>query len=143
MTIAFTRRSYSRPVARLAVPLLALVVLLAGCGGGGTRKPPLSKQAFAAKANAVCARATTRTGLLARLRALRPPKAYQGLYAQWLKAERDALEADKPPKQTLTSTVPLFDPKVAKVVAAGKIAGYARRMGAQTCAKRAIATMPS
>jgi hypothetical protein len=60
-----------------------------------------------------------------------------------LKAERDALEADKPPKQTLTSTVPLFDPKVAKVVAAGKIAGYARRMGAQTCAKRAIATMPS
>jgi hypothetical protein len=142
MTIAFTRRSYSRDVARLAVPLLALAVLLAGCGGGGTRKPRLSKQAFAAKANAICARATTRTGLLARLHALRPPEAYQDLYSRWLKAEKDALEADKPPKMTTTEPEPLFDAEVAKVVAAGKIAGYARRMGAQTCAQRAIATMP-
>jgi hypothetical protein len=128
-------------VARLAiVPLIALAVLVAGCGGGGTRKPPLSNRAFVAKADAICARAKTRTGLLARLRALRPPKSYPDLYAHWLKAERDALEAEKPPKDT--SGEPLFDPDIAKIVAAGKIAGYARRMGAQTCAERAIATMP-
>ena len=130
-------------MARLAVPLLVLAVLLAGCGGGGTRKPPLSKQAFAAKANGICARARTRTGLLARLRALRPPKAYQDLYVHWLKAEKDALAADKPPEETPKEPQPLFDPDIAKIVAAGKIAGYARRMGARTCAKRAIATMPS
>jgi hypothetical protein len=141
MTIAFTRRSYSRRVARLAVvALLALAVLVAGCGGGGTRKPPLSKQAFVAKADAICARAKTRTGLLARLRALRPPRTDADLYARWLKAERDALEAEKPQKDTPGG--PLFDPDVAKIVAAGKIAGYARRMGARTCAERAIATMP-
>jgi hypothetical protein len=139
MTIAFTRRSYSRRVARLVVPLLALAVLVAGCGGGSTRKPPLSRQAFVAKANAICARAKTRVGLLARLHSLRPPTAYKDLYGHWLKAERDAIEAEKLPKPTPGQ--PLFDPDVAKIVAAGKIAGYARRMGAGTCAKRAIATM--
>src|SRR6187549_3747962 len=141
MTIAFTRRSYSRRVARLAVvPLLALAVLASGCGGGGTRKPPLSKHAFVAKADAICARARTRTGLLARLRGLRPPQTYADLYAHWLKAERDALAAEAPLKDT--SGEPLCDPDVAKIVAASKSAGYARRMGAETCAKRAIATMP-
>ena len=120
--------------------MLLLVVVLAGCGGGGTRKPPLSKQAFVAKADGICARARTRTGLVARLRALRPPKAYEDLYAHWLKAERDALEAEKPTRHEPDE--PLFDPEVAKIVAAGKIAGYARRLGASTCAKRAIGTMP-
>jgi hypothetical protein len=127
-------------MARPAVSLLLLVVVLAGCGGGGMRKPPPSKQAFVAKVNAICARAQTRTELLARLRALRPPTADEDLYARWLKAQRDAIEADKPlrtePEQ------PLFEPDVPKIVAAGKFAGYARRLGASTCAKRAIATMP-
>jgi hypothetical protein len=126
-------------VARLAVPLL-VVVLLAGCGGGTTRKPPLSRHAFVAAADRICARATTQSGRLARLRALRPPTADKDLYALWLKAEKDALAADKPPAENPKH--PLLDPGVAKVVAAGKIAGYARRLGASTCAKRTIGTMP-
>ena len=105
-----------------------------------TRKPPLSRNAFIAQANRICARAKTRTGLLARLHALRPPEADKELYGRWLKAERDALEAEKPPK--VEPKEPLFDPAVARTVAAGKIAGYARRLGAATCAKRAIGTMP-
>ena len=126
-------------MARLALPLLVLA-LVAGCGGGTTRKPPLSRGAFIAQANRICAQSKTRTGLLARLHALRPPEADKELYARWLKAERDALEAEKPPK--VKPKEPLFDPGVGRIVAAGKSAGYARRLGAATCAKRAIGTMP-
>ena len=126
-------------MARLVLPLLVLA-LVAGCGGGTTRKPPLSRSAFIAQANRICARAETRTGLLARLHALRPPEADKELYARWLKAERDGLEAEKPLK--VEPKKPLFDPGVARTVAAGEIAGYARRLGAITCAKRAIGTMP-
>jgi hypothetical protein len=120
--------------------VLLLATLLAGCGGGTARKPPLSKRAFAAKANQICAKARMRTGLLARLHALRPPVGEEDLYAQWLKAERDALAAAKPPRQK--PKTPPFDPGVATTVAEGKIAGYARRLGALTCAKRTIATIP-
>jgi hypothetical protein len=120
--------------------VLLLATLLAACGGGTARKAPLSKQAFAAKANRICAQARTRTGLLARLHALRPPIGEEDLYAQWLKAEKDALQAAKPPRKEPEK--PLFDPRVAETVAEGKIAGYARRLGALTCAKRTIATIP-
>jgi hypothetical protein len=120
--------------------VVVVATLLASCGGGTTRKPPLSKQAFVAKANSICTQARTRAGLVARLRALRPPAADEELYARWLKAEKDALEAEKPPQDQPEH--PLFDPEVAGVVAAGKIAGYARRLGAIACAKRAIGTMP-
>lgn len=117
-----------------------MLALVAGCGGGTTRKPALSRSAFIAQANRICARATTRTGLLARLHALRPPETDKELYARWLKAEREGLEAEKPLK--VEPKKPLFDPDVARTVAAGEIAGYARRLGATTCAKRAIGTMP-
>jgi hypothetical protein len=124
---------------RLALPLV-VVALLAGCGGGTTRKAPLSQRDFVAQANAICAHARTRSGLLARLRGLRPPEAGKDLYAHWLKAEKDALAAEKPPK--VKPKEPLFDSDVAKTVAAGKVAGYARRLGATICAKRANGTMP-
>lgn len=127
-------------MARHILALLLLAALLAGCGDGTARKPPLSKRAFAAKANAICAKARTRTGLLARLHALRPPLGDEDLYAQLLKAERDALEAAKPPRKK--PETPLFDPGVAQTVAEGKIAGYARRLGAVTCAKRTTAPLP-
>jgi hypothetical protein len=116
-----------------------LAVLLAGCGGSTARKPPLSKRVFVTEANRVCAQARTRTGRLARLRALRPPVGDKELYAHWLKAEQDALEATKPLRKEPEK--PLFDPDVAETVAAGKVAGYARRLGATTCAKRTIATI--
>ena len=125
-------------MARLALPLLVLA-LAAGCGDRTTRKPPLSHSALVARANGICARAKTNTGLLARLHALRPPETDKELYARLLKAEKDALEAGKPPKAEPKD--PLFDPGVARTVAAGKISGYARRLGATACAKRAIGTM--
>jgi hypothetical protein len=125
---------------RFVLPALLLGALLAGCGGGTARKPPLSKRALAAKADQICAHALTRTGRLARLRALRPPAGEEDLYAHWLKAEKDALQATKP--QHRKPEEPLLDPKVGETVAEGKIAGYARRLGAATCAKRTIATIP-
>ena len=127
-------------MARFALALLALAVLLAGCGGGHSRKPRLSKETFATEANRVCADAKTRSGRLARLRALRPPKAYDDLYSRWLKAEKDAATAAKPPDQPPAE--PVFDPGIPLVVDEGKIAGYARRLGATECVKRAIGTMP-
>jgi hypothetical protein len=127
-------------MARLAFPFVLLAALLAGCGGGTTRKPSLSKRAFVAEANRICAQARTRTGRLARLHALRPPAGDEDLYAYWLKAEKDALEATKPTRKEPEK--PLFDPDVGETVAEGKIAGYARRLGAATCANRTIATMP-
>jgi hypothetical protein len=127
-------------MARFVLPALLLAALLAGCGGGTARKPPLSKRALAAEADQICAHARTRTGRLARLRALRPPVEEEDLYAHWLKAEKDALQATKPPHRKPEE--PLFDPKVGETVAEGKIAGYARRLGAATCAKRTIATIP-
>jgi hypothetical protein len=125
---------------RLALAVVLLAVLLAGCGGRSARKPPLSKRAFVAEANRICSQARTRTGLLARLRALRPPMGDEDLYAHWLKAEKEALEATKPVRTKPEK--PLFDPDVAETVAAGKIAGYARRLGAAACAKRTIVTIP-
>jgi hypothetical protein len=127
-------------VARLALSVVLLAVLVAGCGGGTARKPPLSKRAFVAAANRICAQARTRTGRLARLHALRPPAGDEDLYAHWLKAEKDALEATKPRRKEPEK--PLFDPNVQETVAEGKVAGYARRLGAATCVKRTIGTMP-
>ena len=58
----------------------------------------------------------------------------------WLRAEEDALAAatslTDPSKKTEV------DPAVALAIAEGKVTGYARRMGAETCAKRTIGTMP-
>jgi hypothetical protein len=127
-------------MARLAVSALALAVLLAGCGGGGARKPSPSKSAFITEVNRICAQARTRTGRLARLRALRPPVGEEDLFGQWLKAERDALEAIRPTRKE--PEPPLFDPEVAQTVAEAKIAGYARRLGAETCARRATGRIP-
>jgi hypothetical protein len=122
----------------LASALVPLV--LAACGGGHERRPVPTKAAFAADADAICTKSTTRTGRLARLRALRPPRGTDDLYPRWLKAEADALEAvtpsdrppepDTPPRSTLLA------------IAQGKIAGYARRLGAQACARGAMGTLP-
>jgi hypothetical protein len=125
---------------RFALPVLAIAVLVAGCGGGHSRKPRLSKATFVKETNRICANATTRSGRLARLRALRPPKADEDLYAKWLKAEKDANDAIEPAKQPPSE--PVFDPGIPLVIAEGKVAGYARRLGATECAKRAIGTMP-
>ena len=95
---------------------------------------------FVASADAICAKATTRGGRLARLRALRAPASAVDLYAHWLTAEQDARSAAvalaDPSKKTE------LDPAVALAIAEGKITGYARRLGAETCASRATGTMP-
>ena len=118
-------------MARYVVPLLAAALLLASCGGGHKAKPRLTGKAFRVQADAVCAETKTHEERLARLRTLRPPAVDDDLYAGWLKAERDAIEAARPPKQPVTE--PLFDPHIPVTIAEGKIAGYARRLGAAAC----------
>jgi len=118
-------------VARYLLGLLALALVVTACGGKHPATPPLSPGAFRAEADRVCERAKTHAGRLAGLRKLRPPLADEDLYAHWLKAERDAIEAAKPPRHT--SAQPLFDSRIALTVAEGKIAGYARRLGAARC----------
>lgn len=108
----------------------ALCLVLAGCGGGKHQAPPPTAPAFAAAANRICARATTRSARLTLLRALRPPAGGEELYRRWLKAEEDALAAVK---ALASPSDAEFDPLVPLVIAEGKAAGYARRLGAAAC----------
>ena len=123
-----------------AVVAVGLCLSLAGCGSGQREAPPPTKSAFRAQADGICAGAKTRSGRVAGLRALRPPAGDDQLYSRWLKAEADALAATTfltdPSKKTDV------DPAVALAIAEGKVTGYARRMGAETCATRTIGTMP-
>jgi hypothetical protein len=118
----------------------AIVLLAAGCGGAHQATPSLSRSAFVSATDRICAEATTHGSRLARLRALRPPVADADLFAHWLTAERDARTAAKALADHTTSSK--LDPDVALAIAEGKIAGYASRLGARTCAKRTIGTMP-
>jgi hypothetical protein len=118
-------------VVRHLLPLIALVLVVAACGGGHKAKARLTARAFRAQAEAVCAETKTHAGRLAGLRKLRPPLVDEDLYARWLKAERDAIEALKPPKHPPAD--PAFDPHIAVTVAEGKTSGYARRLGATAC----------
>jgi hypothetical protein len=121
-----------------AAALVALLV--AGCGGGPKPARRASPAAFSAEAGAVCTGATTRSGRLARLRALRPPSRDAGLYGHWLTAEKDAAAAaaalGEPAREGEE------DPAVALAIAEGKIAGYARRLGVEACTRPSIGTMP-
>jgi hypothetical protein len=118
----------------------ALVLLAAGCGGRHRTAPSLSRTAFVQAANRICAEATTHGSRIARLRTLRPPMADADLFGHWLTAERDARRA----AEALAGhgTAMQIDPAVALAIAEGKVAGYAGRLGATTCAKRTIGTMP-
>jgi hypothetical protein len=118
-----------------------LVLLLAGCGGSHHRKPPPTRAHFAAAADRVCAHARTRTAVIAGLRMLRPPKGGEDLYAHWLAAERDALKAATPTTMPLPKKFQIT-PGVVLAIDEGKIAGYARRLGATECARRAAGTLP-
>jgi hypothetical protein len=123
----------------------ACVAALAGCGGSAhvRRGPPPTKAAFAAAADRVCSTATTHRGRLAGLRKLaeQVPLDEQDLYRHWLVAERlaihagDVLTGRKKPGNV--------DPLVVLAIARGKIAGYARRLGAGMCVSAREVTMPS
>ena len=121
------------------------VVALAACGGSAhTRKgPPPTKTAFAAAADRVCRTTTTHRGRLAGLRKLskQVPFDEQDLYRLWLGAERLAIDAgDVLTGRKSHGTV---DPLVVLAIARGKIAGYARRLGAVMCVTAPGVTMPS
>jgi hypothetical protein len=118
----------------------ALVLFAVGCGGGKHASPPLPRSSFLAEANRICAEATTHGSRLARLRALHPPAGDADLFAHWLTAERDARAAAA--ALAKGGGKAKLDPGVALVIAEGKIAGYARRLGVQTCAQRTTGTMP-
>ena len=123
-----------------AVVAVGFCLALAGCESGKREAPPPGKSAFRAQADGICAKAKTRSERVAGLRALRPPVGEEGLYSLWLKAEEDALAAAT--SLTDLSKKTEVDPAVALAIAEGKVTGYARRMGAETCAKRTIGTMP-
>jgi hypothetical protein len=145
MTIAFTARSYSRVVVRKLVLVVALAALLAGCGGSGHvrhgQRP--TKAGFAIAADQVCHTAKTHRTRLAGLRPLVPkvPLAELDLYRRWLSAERLAVAAG----DVLTGRKKggRMDPLVELAIARGKIAGFARRLGAGVCAVTPRVTMPS
>ena len=121
-----------------ALVAVGLCFGLAGCGSGPHEAPP-TRSAFVADANRICATAKTRAERVAGLRALRAPTGGEALYARWLQAEEDAIASAKllADGSTLEG-----DPLVLLAIAEGKVTGYARRMGAETCAKRTIGTMP-
>jgi hypothetical protein len=113
---------------------VAVVTLLAGCGGGSHRRPspPPTKAGFAAAADRVCRETKTHRGRLAGLRKLRPPADERDLFGHWLSAERLAIAANDViagRKKQEGKT----DPLVQLAIAQGKIAGYAGRLGALAC----------
>jgi hypothetical protein len=124
-------------------PGVALAVLvLAGCGhtAGGGSEPALSHSEFVAHANQACRDASTRTARIAGLGRLRPPAAAKDLYDHWLNAEREARAAAKELEQPTKKLK--GDPLVPLTIAKGKIAGYARRLGANACEEPQAGTIP-
>jgi hypothetical protein len=136
MTIAFIG-SADRIVVDVPRQLTIVVVvaaLLAGCGGGAKveRQRYATAAAFAVAANGVCRVSRTRGTRLARLHRLVPPVSERSLFDRWLKAEQSALDADREIAQPSGDRE--RDPRVQLAIAEGKVAGYARRLGADACA---------
>jgi len=121
---------------------VALVLVVAACGGSRAhRGPPQTKAAFAAAASQVCREAKTHGARIAGLRKLRPPVVDQDLYFHLLNAEHLAVDALK--RVGHPSKEGEADPLVQLAIARGKIAGYARRLGADACVGAPAVTMPS
>jgi hypothetical protein len=121
---------------------VALVLVVAACGGSRAhRGPPQTRAAFAAAADQVCREAKTHRARIVGLRKLRPPLVEQDLYFHLLNAEHLAVDASK--KLGHPSKEGAADPLVQLAIARGKIAGYARRLGADACAGAPAVTMPS
>jgi len=122
---------------------VALAVLaLAGCGhtAGGGSPAVVSHGEFVAQANRVCRDMSTRAGRIAGLSRIRPPAADKDLYADWLAAEREALAAATELENPTDR--PEGDPLVPLTIAEGKVAGYARRLGAHACEEPQAGTIP-
>jgi hypothetical protein len=122
-----------------------LAAVLAGCGASThvRRGPPPTKAAFAEAADRVCRTTKTHRGRIAGLHKLaaRVPLDEVDLYRHWLTAERFAVDAgDVIAGRKKGGRV---DPLVELAIARGKIAGYARRLGARMCAGAPGVTMPS
>jgi hypothetical protein len=130
-------------VLRYLLTAVVLASVAAGCGHGpgAQRKHYASAAAFAAAADGVCTASRTRGTRLARLHGLVPPPAERDLFARWLNAEQDALTAAKAVANPTGDERP--DPQVQLAIAEGKVAGYARRLGADACTAAQPVTMPS
>jgi hypothetical protein len=126
-------------MSKQAVAVVALCLSLAACGGTKRQTVRSTKAAFLTAVNRICAQAATPGGRVAKLRALHPPAGADELYVHWLRAEQDALEALT--DRTGGSRDTGLDPALRIVIAHGKIAGYARRLGAEACERRAMGTL--
>ena len=121
---------------------VVLVALVAACAGSRAHKgPPQTKASFAAAADQLCRQAKTHGARIAGLRKLRPPLVEQDLYFHLLNAEHLAADALKQLQHP--SNEAEEDPLVQLAIAHGKIAGYARRLGADACVTAPAVTMPS
>jgi hypothetical protein len=129
-------------VLRTLPVVVVLVALVAACGGSRAHKgPPQTKASFAAAADQVCRQAKTHGARIAGLRKLRPPLVEQDLYFHLMNAEHLAADAVK--RLEHPSKEGEEDPVVQLAIAHGKVAGYARRLGANVCVKVPAVTMPS
>jgi len=118
-----------------AVLAAGLCLALTACGGGKREVRPLTRSAFLVAANLICTQAVTRSGRVARLRALHPPEADVDLFLRWIAAEKHALAAAEELAHPSGKTPPEGDPLVPLAIAEGKAAGYARRLGAKSCVR--------
>ena len=138
-----------RVIGGVAATALA-VAGLAACGGqtaGGKR--PVTHAELVARANSVCRQARVNgdpvTYRALGLRRLRSPLADKDLYGHLVGAAQDAVVAQRAVaearKDGIRGQVPIK--LVAPIaVAEGKIAGYARRLGANECIRPAAGTLP-
>jgi hypothetical protein len=119
------------------------VAVLAGCGGKSGRGPSAvaSRTELAAQANRICQTAARQRDRVDALRRLRPSPADKELFVRWLRAEREALDAAKSLAKP-SSEAPDVDPLLVLTIAEGKIAGYARRLGAEACSRVGAGRMP-
>ncbi len=119
---------------------MVVVVVVAGCGGKRAAEPATAPRSFVAEASRICRTARTDAGRVFRLRRLRPPPDARDVFGHWLKAEEDFLAASDAARGPVDPDG--GDPLVPVAIAAGKIAGYARRLGLPGCASGRAVTMP-
>jgi hypothetical protein len=80
-------------VRRTSLGTLGLVLVVAGCGGGGR----LTRSEFDAKANAICSRYTTKINAVPAPKTINDVPAYVGLVKPYIERGVDELASLKPP----------------------------------------------
>ena len=83
---------------RRASPLLLAIVLAAGCGGGGSSSGRLTRDQYAAKADAICGKYKQKADALARPKRLSDLADFSDHVLALLQSARGELQALRPPQ---------------------------------------------